>query len=261
MERNLNMFSWRWLRQGLMFCLGGVFVFCLAGLGYSQDPGIPDTVRFGAWGTYVPCPPCSGEAVVPVLVFNDEPLNYMEFVFELTGPVRFNAVEFVGYRKNFIAASGSGVFGGSEGKIFIFWCENEQEYIPSDSGIFALLNLTVTDTGFASIDKKYLSQAWLQFIKWGDNGGYEYWIYPELVKSEFHIQPQGVYPGDVNQSGQINLADAIFLANFLLKGGTPPGYLPCADVNADCQINLSDVIRIADYFLKNGKRLLPGCAY
>jgi len=36
------------------------------------DPGVPDTVKFGEWKACVPCPPCSGRAIVPVEFFNDE---------------------------------------------------------------------------------------------------------------------------------------------------------------------------------------------
>jgi len=58
----------KFLISGFWFML---FVFAL-NLSYAQDPGVPDTVRFETWGTYVPCPPCSGTAVVPMVVFTDE---------------------------------------------------------------------------------------------------------------------------------------------------------------------------------------------
>lgn len=59
--------------------------------------------------------------------------------------------------------------------------------------------------------------------------------------------------GDVDGDGELNLGDVIYLANYYLKGGSPPVPLVIVgDVNCDDEINLSDVIYLANYLLKSG---------
>jgi serine protease AprX len=64
--------------------------------------------------------------------------------------------------------------------------------------------------------------------------------------------------GDVNRDQDINLADAIYLANYLMKNGPTPQLLYEADVNCDSKYNLSDVIYLARYVLSGG---LAPCVY
>src|SRR3970040_3083425 len=71
-----------------------IIVLLLVGMGYAQDPGIPDTFRLGNWGVYLPCPPCSGIATVPVYVFHDEYITEMTFYFKSSGPVKFLDIQY-----------------------------------------------------------------------------------------------------------------------------------------------------------------------
>jgi hypothetical protein len=58
-----------------------------------------------------------------------------------------------------------------------------------------------------------------------------------------------VLKGDCNKDGSINLSDVILLANYVLKGGSPPDPLQSGDVNCDGKYNLADVILLARYVL------------
>jgi hypothetical protein len=55
--------------------------------------------------------------------------------------------------------------------------------------------------------------------------------------------------GDANASGEINLADVIYLANYILRSGPSPIPLESADVNCDGKYDLVDVILLARYVL------------
>jgi len=55
--------------------------------------------------------------------------------------------------------------------------------------------------------------------------------------------------GDVNANGKIDLADVIYLANYILKGGFSPVPLKSGDVNCDSKYDLVDVIKLARYVL------------
>jgi hypothetical protein len=55
--------------------------------------------------------------------------------------------------------------------------------------------------------------------------------------------------GEVNADGKIDLADVIYLANYILKGGPSPIPMKSADVNCDGKYDLVDVILLARYVL------------
>jgi hypothetical protein len=63
--------------------------------------------------------------------------------------------------------------------------------------------------------------------------------------------------GDVNADGAINLADPIYLANSLLKGGPAPIPLLSGDVTCDGEINLADVICLANHLIKGHCDFFP----
>jgi hypothetical protein len=59
--------------------------------------------------------------------------------------------------------------------------------------------------------------------------------------------------GDANNDGVVNLTDAIYLLNYLFKGGSSPTpYLCVGDANNDDAVNLTDAINILNYLFKGG---------
>ena len=58
--------------------------------------------------------------------------------------------------------------------------------------------------------------------------------------------------GNVDRDLDIDLADAIYLADYLIKSGPAPKLLYEADVNCDSQYSLTDVIYLARYVLFGG---------
>jgi len=62
--------------------------------------------------------------------------------------------------------------------------------------------------------------------------------------------------GDANGDGNIQLADIIFLVNYIFKGGNPPDPLAFGDLNCDLKVNLGDIIHLVNFVFKGGP---PGC--
>lgn len=59
-------------------------------------------------------------------------------------------------------------------------------------------------------------------------------------------------PGDANNDDLINVGDAVFIVNYIFKGGDAP---PCpeeADANCDVTINVGDAVYIINYVFKGG---------
>lgn len=68
------------------------------------------------------------------------------------------------------------------------------------------------------------------------------------------------HTGDVNQDGTIDLADAVFLLNYLFKETGAPDPLSLGDANADCVVDVADVIHLLNYLYKGGPEPGVGCA-
>ncbi len=58
--------------------------------------------------------------------------------------------------------------------------------------------------------------------------------------------------GDANQDGVIDLADAIYLLNYLFKGGPAPNPLEIGDCNCDQVVDLGDAIYLLNYLFRGG---------
>ncbi|KPK99967.1 MAG: hypothetical protein AMJ90_09125 [candidate division Zixibacteria bacterium SM23_73_2] len=63
--------------------------------------------------------------------------------------------------------------------------------------------------------------------------------------------------GDIDGDGMVNVGDAVYISNYLLRSGPRPQPFWAGDVNCDGKINLSDPIYLANYLLKSGP---PPCA-
>ncbi len=66
--------------------------------------------------------------------------------------------------------------------------------------------------------------------------------------------------GDADGNGSTDLADLVYLANYLFKGGPAPDVLARADANSDCAVNVADIVYMVHYLLGNGSPPLKGCA-
>jgi hypothetical protein len=67
-------------------------------------------------------------------------------------------------------------------------------------------------------------------------------------------------PGDVNRDDEVNVADVVFLINYLFQGGPSPAIIEAGDVNGDCSVNIVDVVYLVNYLFIGGPQPVPGCA-
>jgi CubicO group peptidase (beta-lactamase class C family) len=63
--------------------------------------------------------------------------------------------------------------------------------------------------------------------------------------------------GDANGDGIIDVADILYLVNYLFRNGVPPQPLAAGDVNCDGRVSISDVVYLVNYLYKGGDP--PGC--
>jgi agmatine/peptidylarginine deiminase len=58
--------------------------------------------------------------------------------------------------------------------------------------------------------------------------------------------------GDANSDSDINVADAVFLINYVFKGGPAPEPMLAGDANSDGELNVADAVFIINYVFKSG---------
>jgi uncharacterized delta-60 repeat protein len=63
--------------------------------------------------------------------------------------------------------------------------------------------------------------------------------------------------GDANGDGVINVADVVYLVNFLYRNGDPPTPIEAGDANCDGIVNVADVVYLVNYLYRGGDP--PGC--
>ncbi|MCK4224197.1 MAG: S8 family serine peptidase [candidate division Zixibacteria bacterium] len=75
------------------------------------------------------------------------------------------------------------------------------------------------------------------------------WGVPDILAA---IQYSFYLTGDVNGDEEINLADVVYLINYLYKEGPPPSPLFLGDVNCDDEVDIGDVVYLINYLYQNG---------
>ena len=68
----------------------------------------------------------------------------------------------------------------------------------------------------------------------------------------------GVITGDVNGDESIDIVDAMYLINYLFRGGPPPNPLWMGDLNCDGIVDVADVEYLMEYLFGGGR---PPCCY
>jgi hypothetical protein len=67
----------------------------------------------------------------------------------------------------------------------------------------------------------------------------------------------GCPDGDANTDGSINVADVVYIINYVFRGGSAPNPLPCGDANCDGNVNVADAVYIINFIFKGGP--MPNC--
>ena len=230
------------------------FLLCMfhASESFPEDPGVPDTVRFGEWSVYVTGPPYAGEAIVPLVVFNDEPVQLFHIPVKWTGPMVCDTAYYAEGRPDVLDYQAVDI----ETSIPLIWfvAFSHGDPMPPGTGTVAYMHFVVHDTGWAELDTANTGIIYLIFNDPEANG----WM-PRVVPSIHHIEPS--LAGDVNGDKNLDGGDIVFLLNYLYRDGSPPDFLQQADVNGDCVVNASDVVYLINYLFRNGPPPQSGCAF
>lgn len=207
------------------------------------DPGEPDSVLFGDACYHLYGQPLEGKLKMPIVFFHDEGLMCITVPLVWSGPIVIDSVSFVGSRVE--EANVKRAFIDSLNQKLLIGVTMFYDTIPSGRGLLSNLYFTIFDTGYVEIDTAFYPPSnVLTFC-----GYVGAWI-PVFVEFQMDLIP--LIAGDVNNDGEANIVDAVYLVNYLFRNGPPPICSNCADVNCDSEITIADVVFLVNYLFRSG---------
>jgi hypothetical protein len=77
----------------------------------------------------------------------------------------------------------------------------------------------------------------------------------------FTIVDPGYIPGDINGDGIIDIADIVFLVEYMFQDGPAPDQVQSCDVDGSCgEVDIADLVFLVEYFFVQGQAPLYGCS-
>ena len=98
----------------------------------------------------------------------------------------------------------------------------------------------------------YSCEVYVDYYVW-NMGGWWDWIGSDYNSGGFDVRPVG----NVNGDGLIDLADVIYLVEYLYRNGAPPDPVEIGDATCDGVVNVGDVVYLVNYLYKGGPA--PDC--
>lgn len=78
-----------------------------------------------------------------------------------------------------------------------------------------------------------------------------------LIEGTVVLHNETTIAGDANGDGTVNIGDAVFVVNYVFRGGPAPDPLSAGDANCDGKINVGDAVYLVNYIFRGGPA--PGC--
>lgn len=72
--------------------------------------------------------------------------------------------------------------------------------------------------------------------------------------------PPSYICGDANSDEGVNVGDAVYLINYVFKGGPAPDPLEAGDANCDGGVNVGDAVYLINYVFKGGPAPCASCS-
>lgn len=252
-----------WMKEGLILCIL-FFAFGNMTGAAAPDPGNPDTA-------YVECGGISqGALIIKIMFVSDNvgdtnKIDGFSFPLHLTNsnpsanPVLDTTIAgtYAGSAAGGFSALSTWVYsnGGDPGifplqyNLIALNLQNSPA-IGAGRYLFANLKLHLEDSTTICVDTHRTETVTLFFLK-PNNQKY----FPQWRSGCCQVDSADLTfpPGDANCSGNVNLTDVLYLANYVYKSGPAPCLAKLGDVNCSGGLaNLSDIIYLINYLFKGG---------
>lgn len=218
-----------------------------------NDPGVPDSVSFYPDYAYYPLPSGPGIFYAHIQATNDSSVGAMILPFIWSGPVSYDSVTF---RESVFGELEYRTVNSDLGadKVLIGAIPVSEPPIPPTRGLFATLCFTLTaKTDLVAVDSTFFPPVSHLMLTTIEPEGYT----PQFAFGQFPVVEY--WPGDVNFDGKVDIADVVYLLNYIYVDGPPPPHPISADVNGpDRVIDIEDIIYLITYLYNEGPAPLPG---
>lgn len=129
-----------------------------------------------------------------------------------------------------------------------------QRWWEGDSVLLATFTFTVSDTMTICVDTTWIMGMYgLTFTRT------DAIIYFPRDNMPLYVTVKFFTRGDANGDGVIDIADVVYLVNYLFVDGPPPPAIKAGDANCDGIINIADVVFLINYLFIGGPE--PSCYY
>jgi hypothetical protein len=136
------------------------------------------------------------------------------------------------YTARLLRSDGSISMGTADAGLVVTMLITGMNNIPTGSECVPLVELAYQGAGPTSINGCVLGAT-------GDQGMF-------AVDSTYRV-------GDANDDEKINIGDAVFIVNWIFRGGFVPPHLQAVDANCDQAYNIGDAVYIVNYVFRGGQ--------
>ncbi|MGB7061693.1 MAG: cohesin domain-containing protein [Candidatus Zixiibacteriota bacterium] len=143
------------------------------------------------------------------------------------------------------------------GELFFFtygdwWNENISSWASMEPGVGVLVgvNFRVDENAPAGISIPVnfeVREDWGHYNSYTDIEGLVL-VQPATISGWIFTD---VILGDANSDGIVDIADLVYLINYLYRGGLPPSPMSLGDFNQDGEVNLADVVALINYLFRS----------
>jgi subtilisin family serine protease len=161
-------------------------------------------------------------------------------------------------KKPEVVAPGVDVYSSIPGGGYVGTWDGTSMAGPHAAGIVALMRQANPDLEVDSIKQILISTA-VDLGPPGEENAYG-WGIVDAYAAVLAATQSAYLAGDANGDEIVDVADAVYLLNYLYKGGSAPDPMGAGDPNADCIIDVSDAIYLLNYLYKGGPSPQHGCA-
>ena len=218
-----------------------------------NDPGSPDSVFF-VNNFFYSLPSGPGVGYAHIKIVNDDSVSGISMPFVWSGQVTYDSVTFRDSRVNYLEYKTVNAKLLLD-EVLIGAVPVKEHIIPPGRGLFATICFSFNAIGPVSFDTIYFPPANHLYFVTKEPKSYT----PRFVMGQ--ATTVQYKPGDVDYNGKIELADAVFLAYYIIQGHPVPPQIIATDVDGNCKVELADVIYLARYIIVGAPALKPGCVW
>ena len=82
----------------------------------------------------------------------------------------------------------------------------------------------------------------------------------DSLQFNLYVTPTEPIPGDIDLSfTEVDVADLVYLVDYMFTGGPAPPVMNIADVDASCQLDIGDLVYLVDFMFTGGAAPVIGC--